>query len=645
MNNSSVPEDTRFLKTYDIAQPKTYPSFSPSETRVSAALEGTTRTPEPRRFDKDWDDTGKPMPLDEAGKKREPAGIAKAEISHGGREARAVWIVHGMGQQIPFETVDSLAQGVLSVAKPPGIKPRLRTVQLGNQTVQRVELDVDSVATDPNGNPEKQYELHLYETYWAPETEGVAKLSDVISFLLDGGSRGILNSFHAFRRAMFGTTESFKIPLRSPLSIGVTLAVLFALMAINAVIVLAAASFTKAAAFTSLRLDLVWPQLTALAGGMTAVAFTFGTVLFLADESKPSRVPRALRVAISTLVWLALIHTILVILATAVIMTGTIHKLFVPAWFSAMHPEQVQTIVTLAGIACLILIALTMARRAYLRSSEHRANADVLSLFLFGMSFCLHIALLVILGRLLCGHQFSVEMPAPLGSILASPKWVWPFLIVLAQQVRTLLVEYVGDVAIYITPNKLDRFDRVRNEIKQTALNVASAIFLACDPEKKDFLYDQIAVVGHSLGSVIAYDTLNQLMLNDWLSNNHLGIANRTNCLLTFGSPLDKTAFLFTIQGTNSMHIRERLAATVQPIIQSYQKFRKFRWINVHSGNDIISGKLTFYDLPKMQDPKEVPPEAVHNVVDKDASIPLLAHVEYWKNQTTWIELMQQIAP
>jgi hypothetical protein len=158
-------------------------------------------------------------------------------------------------------------------------------------------------------------------------------------------------------------------------------------------------------------------------------------------------------------------------------------------------------------------------------------------------------------------------MPAPLGSILASPKWVWPFLIVLAQQVRTLLVEYVGDVAIYITPNKLDRFDRVRNEIKQTALNVASAIFLACDPEKKDFLYDQIAVVGHSLGSVIAYDTLNQLMLNDWLSNNHLGIANRTNCLLTFGSPLDKTAFLFTIQGQLDAHSRTagRDSATNHP--------------------------------------------------------------------------------
>ena len=644
MASSTVPEDAQFLKTYKIAQPKTYPAFSAPPTHARAVLDETLASPDRGRYAESWDDTGKPMPLDAEGKKKEPPNIARAEQTRSKRETRAIWIVHGMGQQIPFETVDSLAQGVLSVAKPSGIEPRLRTVQLGNQTVQRVELDVDGVKTDANGNPEKQYELHLYETYWAPETEGVAKLTDVISFLLDGGSRGILNSCHAFRRAMFGTMQPFKIPPSSPLSIFVTLAVLFALMIINGVILLAAASFTKTAAFTSLKLDDVWPQLTALAGCMTAVAFTFGTVLFLADESKPSRVPQALRVTVSTLVWLALINTIVVIVGTAFIMGGAIHKISVPPWFRDIPQEQVQAAVTVAAFVCVILVSAAMARRAYLRSSEQRASADGILLWLFGLSFCLHLVTSGVLAWLLFSHQSYERMPSVL-YFLYSSKWVWPLLIILAQQVRTILVEYVGDVAIYITPNKLDRFDDVRDEIKKKALNVASALYLAGDAERNDFLYDQIAVVGHSLGSVIAYDTLNELMLNDWLSNNLLGIANRTNCLLTFGSPLDKTAFLFTIQGTNSMHIRERLAATVQPMIQSYQKFRKFKWINVHSRNDIISGKLTFYDLPKMQDPREVPPEAVHNVVDKDASIPLLAHVEYWTNQTTWNELMQQIAP
>ena len=32
------------------------------------------------------------------------------------------------------------------------------------------------------------------------------------------------------------------------------------------------------------------------------------------------------------------------------------------------------------------------------------------------------------------------------------------------------MVQYVGDVAIYVTPNKIDRFDDARNKIKDTAL-------------------------------------------------------------------------------------------------------------------------------------------------------------------------------
>jgi hypothetical protein len=93
------------------------------------------------------------------------------------------------------------------------------------------------------------------------------------------------------------------------------------------------------------------------------------------------------------------------------------------------------------------------------------------------------------------------------------------------------------------------------------------------------------------------------------------------------------------------LHIRERLAATVQPIIESYRNFRKFRWINVYSRNDVVSGKLIFYDLPDMQTPQEVPPLAVHNLIDPDNSVPLVAHVDYWKNELVWTELMQQIAP
>jgi hypothetical protein len=62
------------------------------------------------------------------------------------RKKRAVWVVHGMGQQIPFETLDSLANGLIDVLPNQQIKPRLRTVQIARQVLQRVELDVDETS-------------------------------------------------------------------------------------------------------------------------------------------------------------------------------------------------------------------------------------------------------------------------------------------------------------------------------------------------------------------------------------------------------------------------------------------------------------------------------------------------------------------
>jgi len=56
--------------------------------------------------------------------KSPPAGVSQRERSirtadktigtkSAVREKRAVWIVHGMGQQIPFETLDGLTNGLM----------------------------------------------------------------------------------------------------------------------------------------------------------------------------------------------------------------------------------------------------------------------------------------------------------------------------------------------------------------------------------------------------------------------------------------------------------------------------------------------------------------------------------------------------
>ena len=125
--------------------------------------------------------------------------------------------------------------------------------------------------------------------------------------------------------------------------------------------------------------------------------------------------------------------------------------------------------------------------------------------------------------------------------------------------VRWFLLEFVGDAAIYVSSHTLNRFYETRQAIKTTSLDVARAVYEhgGCDRH---------ILMGHSLGSVIAYDTLNRLIVDDEILEGRLRVAERTALLLTFGSILDKTAFLFRAQSEFS-DVREALCSAGQPLI------------------------------------------------------------------------------
>jgi hypothetical protein len=682
-----APKPVKTLNKYDVAEPQSYECYTidpaqqstPSQRpqldatpAAGASPKSATHPPRP------WQDTGvEPpgAPSRYTSKDFDPPDptvskniTAAAESISSPREKRAIWIVHGMGQQIPFETVDQLTYGVLDAAspQPQDIKPRLRTVKIGNEVLQRVELDIEGAQLDSSGRV-KQYELHLYESYWAPKTEGVAKLADVVGFLWDGGSRGILNWAIKFKRAMFGGMAQFRITSLTPLWLCLALVVLGSLAVVNGVILVASGAksgVTSLSAFSA-----HWLQLSALATGMIAVASSFGVLLFTADLCKPRELPLYGHFFIGFLGWSTLFVTVLEIIKTAVQMIvgvrldlltsfnaaesadhgilGWLNQLFarIIEGFSPDHAVKVQEFSTLVILAALVITALAMLTRAILRSLESDFAGNLFLSVLALAAFALNVLAAFATESIWMGSG-RFDAIANHWQWAQRSFWVWPFLILFSAKIRDIMVQYVGDVAIYIQPNKLDRFDDVRDKIKKVARTDATAIFTAYQPHTRNqFLYDHVAVVGHSLGSVIAYDTLNRLMLDDWLSHNALGIAERTKTLVTFGSPLNKTAFLFTIQGSDTLHIRERLASTVQPLITSYRKFRQLKWINVYSRNDIVSGKLKFYDLPGFQNQEPVPDGAVVNIVDRDASVPLIAHVSYWKNKTVWRELLAQIAP
>jgi hypothetical protein len=160
--------------------------------------------------------------------------------------------------------------------------------------------------------------------------------------------------------------------------------------------------------------------------------------------------------------------------------------------------------------------------------------------------------------------------------------------------------------------------------------------------------YQRVVIAGHSLGSVLAYDTLNAVINLDLTSatpgSKH--VVERTKKLITFGSPLDKTAFLFRNQSNHVKDpLREQMASAFQPLILDYDLFRKPHfWTNLWSPLDIVSGSLDYYDAPPLAhgqkpDPSDPlaagypaphDPRRVENLKDPAGTVPIMAHVQYW---------------
>ncbi len=250
-------------------------------------------------------------------------------------------------------------------------------------------------------------------------------------------------------------------------------------------------------------------------------------------------------------------------------------------------------------------------------------------------------------GPLIPGHEtlFSGSFDSHWWRALAC-LLLWLLIIVEVLLARYFLIEYVGDVAAYISPYKDSKFEDIRDKIQRVGLNVGKVIYGFERSGSTVPRYEQVVIAGHSLGSLLAYDTLNALINLDNTADksDRRDVVRRTRALITFGSPLDKTAFIFRTQiGGHIDWVREQLAASVQPLILDYAQYRPptFHWINIWSPLDIISGELNYYDDPTAT-VTNVPP-AIINMVDPQARVPIIAHVEYWQNNLLAAQLYRSV--
>ncbi len=449
----------------------------------------------------------------------------------------AVLVAHGMGQQVRFETLEQVARLLLPWASDGEVV--VREVRIGDERLHRAEIRV------PGGGGGAPRNVHIYEAYWAPLTEGKISARETVDFLVRAGIRGVRAARRPFRRWMFGGYVSLKALPRTVAHLCFTLLFIGALAVLRLTIpALLGASLLGIGAGSpvaeALRLPILWANLLGF-----AVLGLAGGAIASVHRAHP-KASRAAAVLTRGLIWTALATPILAaaaLVATAAVAFAAPDAL--PAWRD--------------------------------------------------------------LGRAYW----------PVALVL------WALVMLVARGVEHFLMQYVGDVAIYVSGHRVNRFHETRAAIKGAAAAVFRAVYAARTPGAPALEYDRIVVAGHSLGSVVAYDSLNAILNEDRGWDGVLRVRERTPLFVTFGSPLDKTAFLFRTQADERTSVlREALAASVQPMIQSYDRPP---WVNLHSRNDWISGAIDYYDEH---------PEAEGHVVNREdpaASTPLAAHVEYWR--------------
>lgn len=175
------------------------------------------------------------------------------------------------------------------------------------------------------------------------------------------------------------------------------------------------------------------------------------------------------------------------------------------------------------------------------------------------------------------------------------------------------VLEVFGDLVAYLAIDPKARLNSKRRDILG-----------GCAQRIEHLLssgYDAVVVAGHSLGSVVAYDALSHVARNAACGRFDAALCDTLKGFITFGSPLDKVAFVFwpTAEandgaGTawdvrrNDMyagmlpHFYGMRSCTVEKLLESGVEqprtpvFEDVRWVNYYCDRDLISGHLDAYD-------------------------------------------------
>lgn len=222
-----------------------------------------------------------------------------------------------------------------------------------------------------------------------------------------------------------------------------------------------------------------------------------------------------------------------------------------------------------------------------------------------------------------------------IGSIV---KFLSPIAKLFISKAKKLFVDYIGDVAIYTTTDVKSKHYDIRKTILDDSVDEVKALI-------NDKNYDEIVLVGHSLGSVIAFDTLNRVNHAMNTDGKIKDLAGKIKGLVTFGSPLDKIAFFFREHTKEEQYIRRQILAhfhgfkslnlnlqenemKVENPIKPY--LDHVRWVNFWDPKDPVCGQLDFY-------------KDVKNVQCDMGEKYGLSHTKYWSYEKMYVDICDQL--
>jgi hypothetical protein len=575
----------------------------------------------------------------------------------------AVLVIHGMGEQAPYQTLDNFARGLASAlrgrsGKTDSYKISFNSINHSENkdqwTEARVELEPGKHA--PQGSPS----ITVAEYYWSPKAEDKMPWKDTLKWLalsdLSPLSHMAANVQEIWGDLIAaGATEWNKT-----------------ITAWRAIKILVKEVFRALCIYLPLLLVVYW-MLQWLGGGIAE--------LFPQTTTYQNEVDQ----------WLTLRHILLGLLGVVILdLACFLFTEIVPnAWrqLGSMWAQLLNKLHKwLQSLSQQQLVALIdEPEEASLRSQNdmvwlsRRVWICTASVLLAALAGLFQLVRTMCAGDFWETHilrwQLLIQLlPSAVQHwILAFLHWLTPYnnwlslvfaaIAALAAIVlRNFLANYMGKVAIYVNTDANSKNYVIRNAILQGSCDALNRLL---DTGKAEPQYDRVYVAAHSLGTAIALDTINELLTRAEAELQNHPHANSTKVmqknlhrlsgLLTFGSPLNKIWYFFREQTDSDEAIRAQILSRLHSFrrVSSGRDYKlyplspetkkstgpenpdnklipKFLWVNVIAWMDTFTGPLRFNPDAASKQTKLLPP--LPNGLPKDGSLTLNPSDEgfYW---------------